>query len=99
MKVRVKYKQECSLGVYRLFRIIELKPDNLIFKQRVKTEVYNMLCKSKEEYVRGVREILNYSKAKLKREVKKVIIEECFGMEGISREIKDYNIELDIDLN
>lgn len=98
MKVRVRYRQKYSMCVFRLFRIIELKPNNLIFKKRIKTEVLNTYDMSTEAYMQGVRRILNYSKEELTKIVATTISEKLSDPFSLTEEIREFDIELDIDL-
>lgn len=98
MKVKVKYKQKLkALGVYGFYRIIELKPDNKIFKNKIETLLFSTFKMSEIDYQYAVRQYLSLSKERVLKTVKPIIREHMTNLNNLNEEIEGYEIELDID--
>lgn len=96
MKIRVRYRQKYSMGLHTLVRIIDLQPDNLIFKNRVKQNIVNSMGISIEEYMSHVERILNYSEEELIEKIQPIINKHLILPDKLSKKIMDYDIELDV---
>ena len=97
MKIVVKFKQKIdSLGVYVLYRIIDLTPNKRIFKNTIKDRIISTLKHSKLDYYKRVEEILNMDESEMLDWIMPDIEEHLADPDGLFGKIGEYKMEIEI---
>lgn len=97
LKVKVRYKQKhICLGIYTLYRIIDLSPNKKIFTKKIEKRICSTAECSRIEYCDKVRQVLSLSKKQLAEQITPDIYEYMSDPSMLDNDIKDYEVEIDI---
>lgn len=86
------------MGVYTLVRLIDFKPDNLIFKNTVKQNIVSTINRRVSNYMYHVKKVLDYSEDEIIEEIQPLIDKHLMLPLGISGKIRDFSMEIDVNV-
>jgi len=104
MKVQVKYKENVWNGIREFVRIITFQEKYKMCKTKIKQNLYSNMVKGDVKYYEYVKRTLHLTKDELLQEVVADILKQYqIDIRGtdkktLSKQIQDYKIELEIDL-